>query len=450
MQRISKNNYILIMNDHKYDSILAQEISDLKMEKPYLDLIVLTKGNNNSIQYIKPFFYITYCEEEDLEQLYREVDILKNTVTHKQYIDLISESLAYNLIQGTNLSLMEKHITVLGIEAVSGGCIMLENHLLSEAKMIQMQLYLFVTKSIFCLFHQHKKNCIVFLFSKLHLDVSDSQEIAFFLHSLGIEKKDVGVSGVKYNLAQFHDAYLESMLDFENDFAYTISLQDNAIDYRLSLISEKMIRSLEERNVESLNRNIEEYIEFLFQLKSIYRVEVTIQLLHHLYERFYLIKNNQPIRKMIKEIESDNILSTELDTIYNILQTVLTKMMSMMSEKTIMGNALINEIYEYVKVNYRQPLCLKEVADVFHVTPQYVCRLFAKHTSTNFTALLTYFRIYHAKMLLKSGFTIKEVANVCGFHDVGYFMKKFKSVTGLTASEFRNNNIKYQDDTGYK
>lgn len=439
------NDCICIINDCIYDPCLADEICQKKIMQPHTDILLITKGPNNSIHYLKPFLCITYYNTEALEQLYQEAEILRSNIAHKKCIDLIWESLAHNLLQGTNLSMTEKHINVLDFDVESGGCILFKENSLSEIKKIQLQLFLYITKGSFCFFHEHNNLCIAFLFSPNHLEIADSKEIALFIHSLGIAKKDVGVSGVKYKFIQFHDAYIESLLDFDNqpNSAASILIQDNTINYTLSLLSEKMTRSLEERNVEALHQYIKDYMEFLFRLKSIHRIEVTIQLLQQLYERFYLIKNAQPIRDMIMEIEKNNKITSELNTIYDMLQKILNEMMNMMSEKGIEKNALINQIYEYIKVNYRQNIGLKEVADAFHVTPQYVCKLFSKYTSTNFSSLLTYFRIYHAKLLLKSGFTIKEVADVCGFHDVGYFMKKFKSVTGVTANAYKSNKTKY-------
>lgn len=442
---IQKNDCICIINDNIFDKELTLKICQKKTEEPDIDILLITKGTENSVSYLNPFFYITYREDDAFEQPFQKIDLIRCNEDHKKCMELISESLVYNLMQGTNLSMIEKHVSVLNLKIADGGCILFEKDLLSETKKVQIQIYLYITQGIFCLFYENQKTCIAFLFSSNRLEIADNKKIANFLHSLGLSKSNTGVSGVKHKLSQFHDAYIESMLDYENQTAGTSSIliQDNAINYTLSLVSEKITRSLEAQNIESLHQNIEDYMEFLFQLKSIHRVEVTLKLLHQLYERFYLIKDAQSIRDRIKEIETGNRITSELDTIYHELRKILNETMNMMSAKGIERNALIDQIYEYVKINYQQQIGLKEVADAFHVTPQYVCRLFAKYTCTNFSALLTYFRIYHAKLFLKNGLSIKESADICGFRDVGYFMKKFKSVTGMTANEFKSNSAKY-------
>ena len=47
-------------------------------------------------------------------------------------------------------------------------------------------------------------------------------------------------------------------------------------------------------------------------------------------------------------------------------------------------------------------------------------------------------RINHAKLLLNSGYTITQVCSECGFDDYLYFLKTFKSRTGMTPTEYKN------------
>jgi AraC-like DNA-binding protein len=50
-------------------------------------------------------------------------------------------------------------------------------------------------------------------------------------------------------------------------------------------------------------------------------------------------------------------------------------------------------------------------------------------------------RIAHAKkLLLENESTISEIAYTCGFVDSNYFSKRFKQITGVSPSEFRNAN----------
>jgi AraC-like DNA-binding protein len=49
-------------------------------------------------------------------------------------------------------------------------------------------------------------------------------------------------------------------------------------------------------------------------------------------------------------------------------------------------------------------------------------------------------RMYFAKEYLNCGYyTVAEVAKMCGFDDVSYFIRFFKKKTGMTPSVFKNN-----------
>lgn len=47
-------------------------------------------------------------------------------------------------------------------------------------------------------------------------------------------------------------------------------------------------------------------------------------------------------------------------------------------------------------------------------------------------------RVNQAKRMLRLGHTISETSTACGFEDYFYFLKVFKSKTGMTPSEYRN------------
>lgn len=52
-------------------------------------------------------------------------------------------------------------------------------------------------------------------------------------------------------------------------------------------------------------------------------------------------------------------------------------------------------------------------------------------------------RVQHGKYLLKStDYTVKKIAELCGYHNEIHFMRQFKEKTGMTPSEYRENGDK--------
>ena len=136
----------------------------------------------------------------------------------------------------------------------------------------------------------------------------------------------------------------------------------------------------------------------------------------------------QNIAKIIEQII---LLSTK--EFYNIkvrpsLSPVATKTRHWIIE------AIINDIAVY----YNREISLSDMARLYFVHPNYLCRLFRKETGVNFSEYLNQERIAKAKSLLEH--TPEPITNIAlqvGFNNVTYFNKLFKKYTGLTPSGYR-------------
>jgi two-component system response regulator YesN len=98
-------------------------------------------------------------------------------------------------------------------------------------------------------------------------------------------------------------------------------------------------------------------------------------------------------------------------------------------------------IEEFVKNKLAEPLSLQQCCIHVGISQTYMSRLFRKYTGLSFNNYLTRSRIEKAKQYLSGGSTlIKEAATLTGFSDQFYFSKVFKSLTGLSPSEFISGN----------
>lgn len=103
-------------------------------------------------------------------------------------------------------------------------------------------------------------------------------------------------------------------------------------------------------------------------------------------------------------------------------------------------NQFFNEILEYINLNYTSDMELNKCASYFHTSPNHISRMFKKYLDQNFIAYVNDLRIKRAMKLLRdSNLTIKEIALEVGFNNLNYFYKKFKSSSGLTPKQFKNN-----------
>lgn len=101
-------------------------------------------------------------------------------------------------------------------------------------------------------------------------------------------------------------------------------------------------------------------------------------------------------------------------------------------------NSIILNVIELIRQNYDKDISLSGAAEAVSVSPEYLSRLFTKEMGINFSTFLGDFRISMAKrMLTEEKYRIYEVAEAVGFRDTKYFNKVFRSVTGVSPSDYR-------------
>lgn len=97
----------------------------------------------------------------------------------------------------------------------------------------------------------------------------------------------------------------------------------------------------------------------------------------------------------------------------------------------------INRVLKIIDAQYREELTLEAIAERMNITPEYLSSLFMKELGIKFTTYYTQRKIEAAKQLLADkNKKIYEVAQACGYNDVGYFCKVFKKYTGTSPGEY--------------
>jgi two-component system response regulator YesN len=95
-------------------------------------------------------------------------------------------------------------------------------------------------------------------------------------------------------------------------------------------------------------------------------------------------------------------------------------------------------ILAYVRSNFNTKLLLREIADEFGLSKNYICFLFKKHTGTTFSNYITAVRIEKSKELLETTeLPLYVIAEHTGFMDRYYFTRVFKSACGVPPHKYR-------------
>ena len=99
---------------------------------------------------------------------------------------------------------------------------------------------------------------------------------------------------------------------------------------------------------------------------------------------------------------------------------------------------LIKDVIAYINEKYHEEIGLESISRKFWVSPAYLSRQFKEKTGGNISAFISEQRVYVAqRLLITSDLQVSEIASKVGFSGATYFSKVFKSIVGLTPSQYR-------------
>ncbi len=98
----------------------------------------------------------------------------------------------------------------------------------------------------------------------------------------------------------------------------------------------------------------------------------------------------------------------------------------------------VASVKRYIREHLSENMSRELLADTVYFTSDYLSHLFKKETGYSLTNYIIHERIERAKVLLaQNKLSIREVAAACGFDNVSYFSRQFRSMTGMTPREYR-------------
>ena len=97
----------------------------------------------------------------------------------------------------------------------------------------------------------------------------------------------------------------------------------------------------------------------------------------------------------------------------------------------------ILELKQYIDRNYADISSVTQVAEHFFYSREYVSRLFKKHFDTTISDYIMNRRIAASQELIVRGCRLVDIAYQVGFGSLSTFIRAFRSVTGMTPSEYR-------------
>ena len=98
----------------------------------------------------------------------------------------------------------------------------------------------------------------------------------------------------------------------------------------------------------------------------------------------------------------------------------------------------LQKVINFITENFYREISLRELAEISYMTTNSFCRYFKERTNKTAFEFIREFRISQAcQMIINSNKTISQICDDTGFNSFSSFNRVFKSVKGITASEFK-------------
>ncbi len=98
---------------------------------------------------------------------------------------------------------------------------------------------------------------------------------------------------------------------------------------------------------------------------------------------------------------------------------------------------LVDAVKHYIRQHYREDLTRNDLAEVVHITPNYLSKRFHTETGMSLREYINQLRIEDAKrLLLSTNITISEIASEVGFDNISYFSTVFRKLCGVSPIEW--------------
>lgn len=217
---------------------------------------------------------------------------------------------------------------------------------------------------------------------------------------------------------------MSDMSIFNNDISFLIKLR--AKPQILEIVKKKHLDEIsDEISIQDKKNDL--LIWNAMYTREIVENGILTRYLHPIYNKFYTLI---PTLNTIEDLQTVEIQM--IDTYINLL----------INDVEVKDNFVINRILKHLHLNIESQISLKKLSRELNLSEGYISDCFKKHMGMTIMKYAKKIRIDRAKVLLvTTTSSILEIGLTLGFHDQSHFHKVFKSFTGVSPSEYRNNNF---------
>lgn len=158
-------------------------------------------------------------------------------------------------------------------------------------------------------------------------------------------------------------------------------------------------------------------------------------------------KKRTQIERMFIEINEEIEINDEYSKenvdlgLRRLLIFIIRNAPKMMEERVKSVPVFVNDIVEFIKLNYHDDISLAVIAKHINMNEAYISRKFKEIVGRGISEYINVVRIEMAiKLLLQTNFSVTRIATDVGFNNSSYFASVFEQMIGVTPKKYRTIN----------
>lgn len=267
------------------------------------------------------------------------------------------------------------------------------------------------------------------------------------------ELKKIGEFLISYGELDSPLSLKDTLRQMKEYLAYTFVFKDSCIIDRelvesLSFqrveypehLERGMKRDIKNGNQDGIRRNARKFVETVIESREEPKVikNHAVRFLMASLNTARDLMKSKDLEAMYQYLLNDMMKSSIREIFLNNYWKMIDMIAGDRETDALTGNGMILNVIVFIRQNYDKEISLSDAADLVGITPEYLSKLFTREMGINFSAFLGEFRVSIAKKLLATGnYKIHEVAEMVGYKDTKYFNKVFRSIMGVTPSDYR-------------
>lgn len=101
----------------------------------------------------------------------------------------------------------------------------------------------------------------------------------------------------------------------------------------------------------------------------------------------------------------------------------------------------VTDMIHYLDEHMGESVSLRDLSREFTYNPDYISRIFKKHTNTTVSGYIVLRKMVRARQLLSEGYTVTQVQTMTGYSSYAHFARTFKEQVGIPPAAYRNSRL---------